>query len=155
MKITVAQPILCDELVMNNIYLIRGKKVMLDKDIAALYDVTPIRLREQVKRNINRFPSNFMFQLSEPEVLTMVSQNAIPSMKHLGGHLPYAFTEHGILMLANILHSEKAMKVGILIIEVFVKMRQVMFTRQDILLQLEKMEKKLTGQDADIALIFN
>lgn len=76
---------------------------MLDKDLAALYGVKPIRLREQVKRNINRFPDRFMFQLTENEVTFMVSQNAIPSKQHLGGTLPYAFTEHGVLMLANVL----------------------------------------------------
>ena len=88
-----------DELVMNKIYFIRGQKVMLDRDLAELYDIKPIRLREQVKRNISRFPVNFMFQLSEKEVNAMVSQNAIPSRRHLGGYLPYAFTEHGILVV--------------------------------------------------------
>lgn len=87
--------VISDEVVMNKIYQIRGKKVMLDKDLAELYDVKAIRLREQVKRNKERFPDNFMFQLNENEVETMVSQNAIPSKQHLGGSLPYAFTEHG------------------------------------------------------------
>ena len=146
--------IIPDELVMNKIYLIRGQKVMLDKDLAVLYDIKAIRLREQVKRNINRFPENFMFQLSEKETELMVSQNAIPSRKHLGGSLPYVFTEHGVLMLANILKSERAMLVSIRGIEIFVKMRELLLTHKDILLQLEKMEKKLTGHDEDIALIF-
>jgi phage regulator Rha-like protein len=143
-----------DELVMNKIYLIRGQKVMLDRDLAELYDIKPIRLREQVKRNISRFPENFMFQLNEKEVNAMVSQNAIPSRKHLGGYLPYAFTEHGVLMLANVLRSERAIQVSIRIIEIFVKIREMLLTHKDILLQLEKMEKKLTGHDEDIALIF-
>ena len=142
------------ELVMNKIYFIRGQKVMLDRDLAELYDIKPIRLREQVKRNISRFPENFMFQLSDKEVNAMVSQNAIPSLKHLGGYLPYAFTEHGILMLANVLRSERAIQVSIQIIEIFVKIRQMLLTNKDILLQLERMEKKLTGHDEDIALIF-
>jgi phage regulator Rha-like protein len=143
-----------DELVMNKIYLIRGQKVMLDRDLAELYDIKSIRLREQVKRNISRFPENFMFQLNEKEVNAMVSQNAIPSRKHLGGYLPYAFTEHGVLMLANVLRSERAIQVSIRIIEIFVKIREMLFTHKDILQQLEKMEKKLTGHDEDIALIF-
>ena len=143
-----------DELVMNKIYLIREQKVMLDRDLAELYDIKPIRLREQVKRNISRFPENFMFQLNEKEVNAMVSQNAIPSRKHLGGYLPYAFTEHGVLMLANVLRSERAIQVSIRIIEIFVKIREMLLTHKDILLQLEKMEKKLTGHDEDIALIF-
>jgi phage regulator Rha-like protein len=146
--------IISDESVMNKIYMIRGKKVMLDRDLAELYGVKSIRLREQVKRNIARFPSNFMFQLSENEVVSMVSQNAIPSLKQLGGHLPYAFTEHGVLMLANVLRSEKAMNISIYIIEVFVKTREVLFMQKDIILQLEKMEKKLTSHDEDIAHIF-
>ena len=143
-----------DELVMNKIYLIRGQKVMLDKDLAELYDIKPIRLREQVKRNLSRFPENFMFQLSEKEVSAMVSQNAIPSRKYLGGYLPYAFTEHGVLMLANVLRSERAIHVSIRIIEVFVKIRELLLSHKDILLQLEKIEKKLTGHDEDIQLIF-
>ena len=143
-----------DEVVMNKIYLIRGQKVMLDKDLAELYDIKPIRLREQVKRNNSRFPENFMFQLSEKEVNTMVSQNAIPSRKHLGGYLPYAFTEHGVLMLANVLRSERAIQVSIRIIEIFVKIRETLLAHKDILLQLEKVEKKLAGHDEDITLIF-
>jgi len=79
---------------------------MLDRDLATLYGVAPIRLREQVKRNRHRFPFNFMFQLNAREVKSMVSQNAIPSKKHLGGSLPHAFTEHGVLMLANVLKSK-------------------------------------------------
>ena len=143
-----------DELVINKIYFIREQKVMLDRDLAELYDIKPIRLREQVKRNISRFPENFMFQLNEKEVNAMVSQNAIPSRKHLGGYLPYAFTEHGVLMLANVLRSERAIQVSIRIIEIFVKIREMLLTHKDILLQLEKMEKKLTRHDDDIALIF-
>ncbi len=80
----------------NRISTIRGEQIMLDKDLAEMYQVKPIRLREQVKRNIERFPENFMFQLTLDEVETMVSQNAIPSKQHLGGHLPYAFTEQGV-----------------------------------------------------------
>lgn len=124
-----------DELVMNKIYLVRGQKIMLDKDLAELYDIKSIRLREQVKRNISRFPENFMFQLNEKEVDVMVSQNAIPSRKHLGGYLPYAFTEHGVLMLANVLRSERAIQVSIRIVEIFVKVRELLLTHKDILLQ--------------------
>jgi len=103
--------IIPDEIVMNKIYLLRGQKVMLDRDLAELYDVKATRLREQVKRNINRFPNNFMFQLSDKEAESMVSQNAIPSRKHLGGYLPYAFTEHGVLMPANVLKTEIALQI--------------------------------------------
>ncbi len=95
-----------DEVVMNKIHLIRDHKIMLHRDLAELYGVKAIRLREQVKRNQERFPENFMFQLTESEIALMVSQNAIPSKQHLDGHLPNAFTEHGVLMLANVLKSD-------------------------------------------------
>ena len=138
----------------NKIFLIRNQKVMIDRDLAELYGVKPIRLREQVKRNLARFPANFMFQLNENEVEMMVSQNAIPSKKHLGGYLPYAFTEHGILMLANVLRSDRAIEVSIRIIEIFVKLREMLFTHKDILLKLEQIEKTITGHDENIKLIF-
>ena len=146
--------IITDEVVMNKIYYIRKQKVMLDKDLAELYGVQAIRLREQVKRNIERFPANFMFRLTEKEAEAMVSQNAIPSRKQLGGYLPYAFTEHGVLMLASVLKSDKAMQVSIRVIEIFVKMREMLSVHKDILLQLQKAEKKLTEHDEDIRLIF-
>ncbi|WP_217607232.1 ORF6N domain-containing protein [Chitinophaga sp. GbtcB8] len=146
--------ILPDELVISKIYYIRNHKVMLDKDLAELYDVKPTRLREQVKRNIVRFPANFMFQLTDEEVKNMVSQSAIPSRRHLGGTLPYAFTEHGVLMLANVLRSERAIQVSIRIIEIFVKMREMLSSHKDVLLKLEQLERKVTGHDDDIQLIF-
>lgn len=143
-----------DEVVMNKIYLIRGHKVMLDRDLAELYGVKAIRLREQVKRNQNRFPVNFMFQLDEKEVDGMVSQNAIPSRRHLGGSLPNAFTEHGVLMLANVLKSEQAIIMSIRIIEIFVKLRETLLTHKDILLKLEQLERKAVKHDGEIKLIF-
>lgn len=148
------QLILPDEAIINKIHLLRGKKVMLDKDLAEIYDVKPLRLRQQVKRNISRFPENFMFRLTEIETDFMVSQHAIPSKQHLGGHLPYVFTEHGVLMLANVLKSERAMKMSIRIIEVFVKFREMLLTHKDILMKLEKLEQKLNGHDEKILLIF-
>lgn len=147
--------VVSEEVVMSKIYYIRDHKVMLDRDLAELYGVKAIRLREQVKRNGERFPENFMFQLSEEEAESMVSQNAIPSRKHLGGFLPYAFTEHGVLMLANVLRSERAIEVSIRIIEIFVKMREMLSTHKDILLKLEQIEKKVTEHDEDIQLIFS
>jgi hypothetical protein len=113
------------ETIISKIYLVRDQRLMLDRDLAELYDVKPIRLREQVKRNKDRFPENFMFQLTEDEAKNMVSQNAIPSKQHLGGTLPYVFTEHGVLQLANVLRSDRAVQMSINIIEVFVKMREM------------------------------
>ena len=94
-----------DEIISSKIYLIRDKKVMFDRDLAGLYDIKAIRLREQVKRNLERFPGTFMFQLSEREVDILVSQNALPSRKYLGGYLPYAFSEHISSLMRHIAHS--------------------------------------------------
>lgn len=144
-----------DEILMNKIYVIRHQKVMLDKDLAELYGVKAIRLREQVKRNKERFPENFMIQLTEQEVDSMVSQNAIPSKQSLGGTFPYAFTEHGILMLSNVLKNEKAIQMSIRIIEVFVKLRETLLLHKDISLLVEQIEKRVGKQDQRIDTLFN
>jgi hypothetical protein len=154
MKGNLLKTSLPDDVIISRIFVIRNVKVMLDRDLAELYGVEARRLREQVKRNIGRFPPNFMFQLSNEEVDIMVSQNATPSKKHLGGSLPYAFTEHGVLMLANILKSHSALSMSIRLIEIFVKLREMVLTHKEILLALEKIEKKVTKHDDDIALIF-
>lgn len=143
------------EAVMNKIWQVRGQKVMLDRDLAELYGVKAIRLREQVKRNSERFPENFMMQLSEQEVEDMVSQNAIPSKQVLGGALPYAFTEHGVLMLSNVLKSERAIQMSIRIIEIFVMLRETLLLYKDVSLLVEQVEKKLFKQDEKIELLFN
>ncbi len=127
---------------------------MLDRDLAILYGVKGIRLREQVKRNMSRFPKHFMFQLTQKEVEIMVSQNAIPSRSHLGGALPYAFTEHGILMLANVLKSERAIQVSVRIIELFVKLRETLITHTELKLEVEKIKKKLENNDKKIDVVF-
>jgi len=143
------------EVLMSKIYLLRGEKVMLDRDLALLFGVKGIRLREQVKRNISRFPPNFMFQLTQQEVDIMVSQNAIPSKSHLGGTLPYVFTEHGVLMLANVLKSEQAVQVSIKIIELFVKLREMLVTHTELKLEVEKIKKKLDNHDKNIEIVIN
>jgi len=124
------------------IILIRGQKVILDKTLAQLYGVKPIRLREQVKRNRTRFPDDFMFQLSAKEVNWMVSQNAIPSKSVLGGALPYAFTEHGALMLASVLNSRKAVKMSIYIVRAFIKLRGIVAEYRLLLSKIGKLEGK-------------
>jgi len=146
--------ILPDEAVMSKIYFIREQKVMIDRDLAELYGVKAIRLREQVKRNQIRFPENFMFQLIEQEIEDMVSQNAIPSKQSLGGSLPYAFTEHGVLMLSNVLKSERAVQMSIRIIEIFVKLREMLVLHKDVQLLVEQVEKKLVKQDEKIEVLF-
>jgi len=108
----------------SRILTLRGKQVILDRDLAELYQVKATRLREQVKRNSKRFPDDFMFQLTDNEVELMVSQNAIPSKQHLGGALPYAFTEQGVYMLATVLNSDVAIDVNIAIMRTFTKLRE-------------------------------
>ncbi len=147
--------IIPNEIITNKIYLIRGQKVMLDRDLAELYDVKNIRLREQVKRNTDKFPEHFMFRLTETETDFMVSQNAIPSKKHLGGSLPYVFTEHGILQLANVLTGDRATQMSIRIIEVFVQMREALTDNLSLKLDIEEIKKKLTNHSKNIELVFN
>jgi phage regulator Rha-like protein len=143
------------EAVERRIYLIRGHKVMLDKDLAELYGVKPIRLREQVKRNMRRFPDDFMFQLNEQEIDIMVSQNAIPSRKHLGGYQPYVFTEQGVAMLATVLNSERAILANIAIMRAFVKLREILSTHKELAHKLAQFERKIEKHDDEIKVIFN
>ena len=149
-----AVTIIPQEVLINKIYLLRNEKVMIDRDLAVLYGVKAIRLREQVKRNIKKFPLHFMFQLTEQEVEIMVSQNAIPSKQYLGGTLPYAFTEHGVLMLANVLKSEQAIQVSIRIIELFVKLREMLVTHTELKLEIERIKKKIDNHDKNIEVVF-
>jgi len=143
------------EIIASKILLMRGKKVMLDRDLADLYGVKAIRLREQVKRNIKRFPNDFIFQLTAKETYILVSQNAIPSKKHLGGYLPYAFTEQGVAMLSSVLHSERAIQVNIAIMRTFVKLRQILSTHKALTYKLEQLERKIGRHDGKIRAIFD
>ncbi len=129
-------------------------------DLAELYQVETKALNQAVKRNIERFPFDFIFQLSSKEYANLKSQFVTSSFAtgkgDWGGRrkLPYAFTEQGVAMLSSVLKSEMAIRVNVQIIRVFAKMRELLLTHKDILIQLEKMEKKFTGYDHDIALIF-
>lgn len=136
------------------IYFLRSQNVMLDKDLAELYNVQPIRLREQVKRNIKRFPKDFMFQLDKGEIDFMVSQNAIPTRKHLGGHRPYVFTEQGVAMLSGVLNSERAIQVNIAIMRAFVRLKAIISTHKDLVYKLSRLETKTERHDEEIKAIF-
>jgi hypothetical protein len=142
-----------DEIILNKIYIIHGQKVMLDRDLAKLYGVTTGNLNKAVSRNIDRFPDDFMFTLTKEELNNLIFQNGISSW---GGtrKLPRAFTEQGVAMLSGVLNSETAVRMHIQIIRVFAKMKEMLLTHKDILLQLEKIEKKLSGHDEHIQLIF-
>jgi hypothetical protein len=128
------------EVIERRIYLIRGHKVMVDRDLAALYQVKPIALRQQVKRNQARFPADFVFQLSKEEAEILVSQNVIPSRRSFGGSLPYAFTEQGVAMLSAVLKSKRAIAVNIAIMRTFVRLRQVLASHKDLAERMEKLE---------------
>lgn len=144
---------IADEMIVTKIYLLRGQKVMLDEDLAELYQVPTGRLNEQVKRNSARFPADFMFQLTKKEFENLKSQNATSSW---GGRrkLPYAFTEHGVLMLSSVLNSERAVSVNIQIMRIYTKMREMLMTNQDILLKLEQLERQTFQNSDDIQVIF-
>lgn len=138
----------------NQIFTLRGVQVMFDKNLADFYQVKPIRLREQVKRNQERFPEDFMFQLTDLEVDAMVSQNAIPSKQQLGGSLPYVFTELGVAALSGVLKSERAVQVSLQIIRAFVVMRKLLINNAGLLQRIENVENKLTLNDANFERIF-
>ena len=143
------------EVIVSKIYEIRGVKVMLSSDLAELYEVETRRVNEQVKRNIGRFPERYMFKLTQEEHTSLRSQKATLKRGKHSKYPPYAFTEHGILMLSSVLKSERAEKVNILIIDTFVELNKMLLTHKDILLKMDEIEKKVGGQDEKIGQIFN
>lgn len=143
-----------DQNLVNRIFLVNGIKVMLDSDLADLYHVPTKRLNEQVKRNRDRFPKDFMFQLTIEQWENLKSQNATSSW---GGrrNLPYAFTEHGVAMLSRVLKSKIAIQVNIQVIRVFIKMREVLLTNKELLIEINKIRRQVDSHDEKIELIFN
>lgn len=142
------------EHIASRIMVIRKEKIMLDFHLAELYSIETRALKQAVKRNLERFPSDFMFQLTADEINNLLSQNVIPSKKHLGGAIPYAFTEPGVAMLSSILKTQTAVKVNIAIMRTFVKLRKMMFNYKDIVEWKSDIEKKLGEHDDKILLIF-
>lgn len=128
------------------IHEIRGQKIMLDFDLAALYEVETRVLKQAVKRNLDRFPDDFMFQLADEEVNHMVSQNVIPSKSHLGGAFPFAFTEQGVSMLSSVLKSKKAIEVNITIMRAFVFLRHYAPQQHDLSHKLRELEARYDTQ---------
>ncbi len=149
---TIAIPV---EKIINKIYLFRNQKVMLDRDLAELYGVETKRLKEAVKRNIERFPEDFMFEMSKEEFQDWRSQFATSNSDLMGlRHAPFCFTEQGVAMLSSVLNSKQAIDVNIHIIRVFTKMREMLFTHKDILLKLEQLETQVVKHNDDIEVIF-
>jgi hypothetical protein len=142
-----------NEVIMNQIYYIRGHKVMLDKDLANLYQVTTGNLNKAVQRNLKRFPEDFMFQLTQEEFKNLKFQNGISSW---GGtrKLPYAFTEQGVAMLSGILNSDRAISVNIQIMRVFTQVRQMLIDNTELRLAIEEIKKKTDNNTKNIELVF-
>jgi ribosomal protein L23 len=134
------------DMIERKILLIRGEKVMLDADLAALYGVTTKRLNEQVKRNRERFPNDFMFQLTEEEKAEVVANCDHLKRLKFSPTLPYAFTEHGAIMLASVLNSPIAVQTSVLVVRAFVKLREMLATHKDLAKKLEEIEKKYDAQ---------
>ncbi|MEX0996161.1 MAG: ORF6N domain-containing protein [Flavobacteriaceae bacterium] len=143
-----------DEIITSKIFYIRNQKVMLDSHLAELYQVETKRLNEQVKRNMNRFPEDFMFQLTNDEWKNLKSQNATSNW---GGRrsIPFVFTEFGILMLSSVLNSDRAIAVNIRIIRVFTKIREMLTDNLSLKLEIEEIKKKLSNHSKNIELVFN
>ncbi|PKP23110.1 MAG: DNA-binding protein [Bacteroidetes bacterium HGW-Bacteroidetes-21] len=147
-------PIISEEAIVTKIYIVRDQKVMIDRDLAELYGVETKYLKRQVKRNIVRFPEDFMFNLTEQELTNLRCQIGTSSW---GGtrYTPMAFTEHGVLMLSSVLASEKAINVNIQIMRIFTKVRQLLTDNLSIRLEVETIKKKLENQDKNIELVFS
>ncbi len=147
--------VLPQEVLISKIFEIRGSKVMLDSDLAELYEVETKVLKQAVKRNLDVFPVHFMFELNQDEFDALRSQ-IVTSKNGRGGtrYLPMVFTEHGILQLANVLRSKRAKFMGIRIIEVFVKMREMMLNHAELFAQLEETKRLVSGHDEQIRMIF-
>jgi hypothetical protein len=137
------------------IFLVRGQRVMLDSDMAKVYDVSTTRLNEQFRRNRERFPESFAFQLTNQEVAVLISQNAM-SKKGRGGRrtLPWVFTEHGALQLANVLRSETAARASIRVVQVFISMREQLTAHKELAGKLGELERRITGHDEAILNLF-
>jgi len=141
------------EVIENKIFLIRGHKVMMDKDLAMLYGVDTGALNRSVKRNMDRFPNDFMFQLTQKEFENLICQNGISSW---GGtrKMPRAFTEQGVAMLSSVLRSKKAAQVNIIIMRAFVKLREILSTHKELAYKLRELEGKMEKHDGEIQAIF-
>jgi ORF6N domain len=145
--------LILQEVVERRILVIRGQKVMLDRDLAGLYGVPVKRLNEQVKRNLKRFPDDFMFLLTNQEVVNLRSQIATSSWGGLR-YLPYAFTEQGVAMLSSVLSSERAIQVNIAIMRAFVKLKQVLATHKELAEKLKELEGEVGKHNKLIIEIF-
>lgn len=145
-----------DEIIISKIYLIKGQKVMIDRDLAELYGVETKVLKQAVRRNLARFPEDFMFEMNKKEFELWRNENITSSKDRKGlRYVPFCFTEQGVTMLSCILNSSTAIEVNIRIIRIFTKLREMVLTHKDILLKLEQLERNVIKHDFDIKLIFD
>ena len=135
------------ERIESKILVIRGERVLLDRDLAELYGVEPRRLRERVRRNLERFPKDFMMQLTEEEVDSMVTQFASPSKQSFGGHLPYVFTQEGIAMLSSVLRTSQAIAINIQVMRAFVQIRRMIRNDELTKARLDDLEDRIGTQE--------
>ena len=143
------------DVIQQKIYLMRGQKVMLDRDLAELYYVETRALNQAVRRNINRFPDDFMFQLSQEEIENWKSQIVISNKERMGlRKRPYAFTEHGVIMLANVLNSPRAAQASIQVVRAFIKLREIFSRHKELASKLNQLERKIEKNDKEINVIF-
>ena len=139
-----------NEIIIDKIYFVRGQKVMLDKDLAELYEVETKQLKRQVRRNIDRFPTSFMFELTKDENYSLRSQFGTLKKGQHSKYPPFAFTEHGILMLSSVLNSELAIKMSVQIIETFVQLRKLANNYDEITSKIKKMESQNNEKFSEI-----
>ena len=145
-------PPLAIEAIAGRIVLLRGQRVMLDADLAALYGIPTGRFNEAVRRNLARFPADFMFQLTNQELAALRSQIAISNAGRGGRrYVPYAFTEHGAIMAANVLASPRAIEMSVHVVRAFVRLREMIGTNKELARKLDELERKLTTHDQAIA----
>ena len=155
MKIKKFDIAISDNLITNRIFTIRGLKIMVDRDLAELYGVETKRLKEAVRRNSDRFPSDFMFEMSNEEFNNWRTQIASSNSDLMGlRYKPFCFTEQGVTMLSCILNSAQAIEVNIRIIRIFAKMRELALNHKDILLKIDELERRVSSHDEQILLIF-
>lgn len=144
------QPVLELANLQTSIHFIRGQRVMLDSDLARLYGVQLKRMNQQVKRNADRFPLDFMFQLTPQELTPLKSQIVTANLRGGRRSLPYAFTEHGAIMLASVLNSQAAVEASILVVRAFVQLRELLLTHKELSVKLAQLESKVAGHDEEI-----
>ena len=140
--------------IVSKIYIVRGEKVMIDSDLAELYDVETKYLKRQVRRNIDRFPNDFMFEITKDEYSVLRSQFGTLKQGQHSKYAPMVFTEQGVAQLSGVLNSQRAIKVNIQIIRLFTQMRKLLMSQKGLILKVEKIEQELKGQGHEIKVLF-